>query len=63
MAVYKSHSDAEAAIKELQHSGFDMEKLSIVGRDDHTEEDLVGYYNAGGRMKYWGRIGAFWGWT
>jgi len=62
VATYQSHTAAEAAIKELQHSGFDMKKLSIVGRDYHTDEHVVGYYNVGDRMKYWGKIGAFWGW-
>jgi hypothetical protein len=61
VAVYPSHMAAEAAIKELQRSGFDMKKLSIVGRDYHTDEHVIGYYNAGERMKYWGKMGAFWG--
>jgi hypothetical protein len=61
VAIYKSHTDAEAAIKELAQSGFDMKKLSIVGRDYHTDENVVGYYNNGDRMKYWGKVGAFWG--
>ena len=61
VAVYKSHLEAEAAVKELQQSGFDMKKLSIVGRDYHTDEHVVGYYNTGERMKYWGATGAFWG--
>jgi uncharacterized membrane protein len=61
VAIYKSHAEAEVAVKELQHSGFDMKKLSIVGRDYHTDEHVVGYYNAGDRMKYWGKAGAFWG--
>jgi hypothetical protein len=38
-----------------------MKKLSIVGKDYHTEEHVVGYYNAGDRMKFWGKLGAFWG--
>ena len=38
-----------------------MKKLSIVGKDYHTDENVVGYYNAGDRMKYWGKQGAFWG--
>jgi len=37
------------------------EKLSVVGKDYHTDEKVVGYYNAGDRMKYWGKWGAFWG--
>jgi hypothetical protein len=61
VAVYPSHGAAEAAVKELQLAGFDMKKLSIVGRDYHTDEQVVGYYNAGDRMKAWGRTGAFWG--
>jgi uncharacterized membrane protein len=61
VAVYSSHTAAEAAIKELQNSGFDLKKLSIVGRDYHTDEHVVGYYNVGDRMKVWGKTGAFWG--
>lgn len=61
VAVYSTHTDAEAAIKELQQAGFDMKRLSIVGKGYHTEEDVVGYYNAGDRMMYWGKLGAFWG--
>jgi hypothetical protein len=61
VAIYPSHPEAEAAIKELQRSGYEMKRLSIIGRDYHTEEHVVGYYNAGDRMKAWGRTGAFWG--
>ncbi len=61
VGTYNSHTEAEASIKELQRSGFDMKKLSIVGKDYHTEEHVVGYYNAGDRMKFWGKLGAFWG--
>ena len=51
VAIYSTHTAAEAAIKELPPSGFDMKKLSIVGCD----------YNVGDRMKVWGKTGAFWG--
>jgi hypothetical protein len=61
VAIYNTHQEAEAAVKELQAARFDMKKLSIIGRDYHTEESVVGYYNAGDRMKYWGKFGAFWG--
>ena len=62
VAIYATHTAAEAAVKELQQSGFDMTKLSIAGRDFHTEEHVVGYYNTGDRMASWGKTGAFWGW-
>jgi hypothetical protein len=61
IAVYDHHLEAEDAVKELQKSGFDMKKLSVVGKDYHTDENVVGYYNAADRMKYWGKQGAFWG--
>jgi hypothetical protein len=61
VAVFKEHQAAEAAIVALQHSGFDLKKLSILGRDYHTEEHAVGFYNTGERVKYWGKNGAFWG--
>jgi hypothetical protein len=61
VALYRTHVQAEDAVKELQRAGFDMKKLSIVGKDYHTEEDVVGYYNTGARMAYWGKLGAFWG--
>jgi hypothetical protein len=61
VATFNSHTGAEAAVKELQKSGFPMKKLSIIGKDYHTEEHVVGYYNTGDRMKYWGKLGVFWG--
>jgi hypothetical protein len=38
-----------------------MKKLSVAGKDYHTDEQVVDYYNAGDRMEYWGKWGAFWG--
>jgi hypothetical protein len=61
VAVYDTHAQAEAAIKELQEAGVDMKSLSLAGKDTHTDEHVVGYYNVGDRMKYWGKMGAFWG--
>jgi uncharacterized membrane protein len=61
VAIYTAHSGAEEAVKELQRAGVDMHNLSIVGKDYHTDENVVGYYNMGDRMKYWGKMGAFWG--
>ncbi len=61
VAIYDTHEQAEHAIKELQQSGIDMKSLSIAARDTHTDEHVVGYYNAGDRMMYWGKVGAFWG--
>ncbi|WP_282113618.1 general stress protein [Maribacter stanieri] len=61
VAICDSHEKAEKVVKELQESGFDMKKLSIVGKDYHEEDKVIGFYNTGDRMKNWGSAGAFWG--
>ena len=61
VSIFAQHSGAENAVKELKDSRFDVKKLSIVGSDYHSNEDVVGFYNIGDRMKYWGKTGAFWG--
>jgi hypothetical protein len=61
LALYATHAQAEAAVKALQRASFDMRKLSIIGKDYHTEEDIVGFYNMGDRVRFWGKLGAFWG--
>ena len=38
-----------------------MKTISIIGKDYHTEQHVVGYFNTGDRVKYFGKLGAFWG--
>jgi len=38
-----------------------MKHVSIVGKGYETEEKVVGFYNVGDRIKFWGKRGAFWG--
>ncbi len=61
VAVFTSHQDAEAAVRKLASSGLDMTHFSIVGKGDHSEEKVIGFYNLGDRVKFWGKNGAFWG--
>lgn len=61
VAVYKSHMQAEDAVHMLARAGFDLKTISIVGKDYHTEEHVVGVFNAGDRAKFFGQLGAFWG--
>jgi len=61
IAIYNTHPEAEAVVNELQRARFDVKRLSVVGKDYHTDEQVVGYYNAGDRMKHWGKLGAVWG--
>jgi hypothetical protein len=59
--VFDTHAAAEDAIRTLGKSGFDMKKLSLVGKGYHSEEKPMGFYTAGDRIKAWGGTGAFWG--
>lgn len=59
-AVYRTHSDLDDALKRLKNWGFNLRRVSIVGRGYVNQEQLVGCYLGGGRMKHWGELGAFW---
>jgi hypothetical protein len=61
IAVFADHAAAETAIKKLTAAGFEMKNLSLVGKGYHTDEKVVGFYNTGDRVKFWGARGAFWG--
>ena len=61
VAIYDTHTQAEDAVRKLAKAGLDMRAISIVGKDYHTEEQPVGFFNTGARAKYFGKLGAFWG--
>lgn len=61
VAVFADHAAAENAVKKLAAAGFEMKDLSVVGQGYHTEEKVVGFYNIGDRMSFWGARGALWG--
>jgi hypothetical protein len=61
IAVFADHPAAEAAVKKLTAAGFEMKNLSVVGKGYYTDEKVVGFYNTGDRVKFWGTRGAFWG--
>ena len=61
IAVFADHQAAEAGVQKLTAAGFEMKNLSVVGKGYHTEEKVVGFYNTGDRVRFWGLRGAFWG--
>jgi hypothetical protein len=61
IAVFEDHQGAETAVKKLADAGIDMKHLSVVGKGYHVDEKVVGFYNTGERMMFWGKRGAFWG--
>ncbi|MES1982669.1 MAG: DUF1269 domain-containing protein [Pseudomonadota bacterium] len=61
IAVFEDYRVADDAIGKLIDSGFDMKNFSVIGKSHSAEDKLVGLYNAGDRIKFWGKYGAFWG--
>ena len=61
IAVFGEHQEADDAVKKLMHAGVAMEHLSLVGKGYHSEEKIVGFYNIGDRVKFWGKRGVLWG--
>jgi hypothetical protein len=61
IAVFADHPAAEAAVKKLLAAGFETKNLSVVGKGYHADEKVLGFYNIGDRVKFWGTRGAFWG--
>ena len=59
--IFDTHAEAEDAIVSLNKSGFDVKKLSLVGKGYHSEEHPLGFYTVGDRIRSWGKTGAFWG--
>ncbi|MEO7716466.1 MAG: general stress protein [Capsulimonas sp.] len=44
VAIYRSHVDAEAAVRRLAADGLPVETISIIGRNFETHEDIQGFY-------------------
>ena len=61
VAVFTSHQAAEAAVRKLAEGGLDIKHFSIIGKGYHSEEKVVGFYNVGDRIMFWGKNGAIWG--
>jgi hypothetical protein len=61
VGIYDSRVLAEDAIRGLREARLDMKHLSIIGKDFQSEQDPIGFYSVGDRLKSWGPSGAYWG--
>ncbi len=59
--VFNTHVETGDTIRALSRTGFDMTRLSLVGKGCHDQERAVGFYTTGERISTWGGAGAFWG--
>ena len=61
LTVYKSQFDAEAALRQLARNGYDLGKVSMVGRDADSDARVGGYLNEDGRGSSSASVGVAWG--
>ena len=61
VAVYKTHEEAEKAVRKLEKAGIPMEKISIIGHDFRVREDIEGYYRPSDAAKEGAGFGAWFG--
>ncbi len=61
VAVHDTHAGAEATVRQLGDAGFDLKKLSIIGKNFQMEEHPVGVYTVGDRITTWAGVGSAWG--
>ena len=61
VAHFPSHTEAETVLRELQQQGFDMQKLSIVGKDYQTAEHVRGFLSWQDTAKSGAVGGGYWG--
>lgn len=60
VALYDAHKPTADAVRELERRGFDLGRLSIVGRDFETESEPFDDGRVDRRAKAWDRRRAFW---
>jgi uncharacterized membrane protein len=58
---FPSHIEAERAVLEMQKEGFDMQKLSIIGKDYQTTEQVRGFLTWKDTAKAGAAGGGYWG--
>jgi len=61
VALFATHEAADGAVRQLDAGGVPLSAISVVGRNYHSEEQPVGYFNVGERALFYGKWGAFWG--
>jgi uncharacterized membrane protein len=58
---FPSHLEAEKAVIDLQAEGFDMQKLSVIGKDYQTSEQVRGFLTWKDTAKGGAAGGGYWG--
>jgi hypothetical protein len=58
---FDDHREADCAVRNLIASGFDRKHFSEIKKGYRTEENVIGFYSTGDRMRTVGQVWRFWG--
>ena len=59
-SIYDNPEEVQGSLQELETSGFDLERVSVIGRAYRDQNEPVAYYRQGDRLKCWGALSEFW---
>lgn len=60
IAVFESAERAEEALARLERAGFDLSRLSLIGKEEPSAGQPVGIAVAGAHAQVWGPRGTLW---
>lgn len=60
ISVFESADRAQEAIGKIERGGFDMSKLSIIGKEEPSAAHQLGFAVAGAHASAWGQHSALW---
>ncbi len=60
VAVCDSPSEAVAVVASLRQAEFEMSRISVAGRSEGAEHQVIGCFDGGSGVKYWGDQREFW---
>jgi hypothetical protein len=60
VAIFSNPGQAQNVVADLARSGFDLKRLSVVGKAYREQNEPIAYYKQGDQMKCWGERSGFW---
>jgi hypothetical protein len=58
--VLRSQLEVENALRVLYQAEIEMQQFSLIGKANQSEQQALGFFTAGERIRIWGGAGAFW---
>ena len=60
VSVFESTEQAQAALAKLERGGFDLSKVSVIGKEEPSAVHQMGVAVAGAQSRVWGQHSALW---